>query len=185
MRATSHAITRYATHSDFCGIFQKDMNRLYLLSFLLTGDHGMAEKCFVEGLDNSAKANTVFREWAQSWARRVIVQNAVRMIRPRAVDSEESSGIAHHRSGGTAEMAEIVKLPPFDRFAYVMSVLERYSDNDCSLLLSCTRAQLSAAKIRAMQLLGKSAQSYRSLITTGPNVEAVCPRVAHSSRLLA
>ncbi len=174
MRATSHAIRRYATPTDFYRIFEKDMNRLYLLSFLLTGDNEMAEKCFVEGLENSAKANPVFKEWAQSWARRVIVQNAIRMVRPHAVDNAESGGIAHDHSDVPAALDEIVKLSPFERFAYVMSVLEHYSDNDCSLLLTCTRAQLSAAKIRAMQRLGKSAQGYQSVVITEPNVQAVC-----------
>src|ERR1700739_592378 len=56
--------TPYATRSDFCRIFKKDMNRLYLLSFLLTGKHSLAEKCFVSGLEDSAKGNPVFKEWA-------------------------------------------------------------------------------------------------------------------------
>ena len=49
------------------------MNRLYLLAFLLTADHTTAEKCFVWGLEDSKKGNLVFKEWAQSWARRTII----------------------------------------------------------------------------------------------------------------
>jgi hypothetical protein len=36
----------YATTTDFCQIFETDMNRLYRLSFLLTGDEPTAEQCF-------------------------------------------------------------------------------------------------------------------------------------------
>ncbi len=37
-KASNQEPTRYATRADFCRIFEKDMNRLYVLSFLLTGD---------------------------------------------------------------------------------------------------------------------------------------------------
>jgi len=69
--------TPYATGADFCRIFREDMNRLYLLSLLLTGDEAMAEKCFVRGLEDAGKGNPVFREWAQSWAWRTIIQKAI------------------------------------------------------------------------------------------------------------
>ena len=32
----------YATRADFCHIFEKEVNRLYRLSFLLTGDQMIA-----------------------------------------------------------------------------------------------------------------------------------------------
>jgi hypothetical protein len=34
----------YATKTDFCQIFETDMNRLYRLSLLLTGDEPTAEQ---------------------------------------------------------------------------------------------------------------------------------------------
>jgi len=49
-KRTNRVPEPYAMKSDFCRIFEKDMNRLYLLSFLLTGDRSTAEKCFVGGL---------------------------------------------------------------------------------------------------------------------------------------
>jgi hypothetical protein len=67
-KITDQEPTPYATRADFCRIFEKDMNHLYLLSFLLTGDHALAQGCFVRGLEDSAKGNPVFKECAQSWA---------------------------------------------------------------------------------------------------------------------
>ncbi len=78
-----HNSTAYATSTDFRRIFGNDMNRLYLLAFLLTTDHAAAEKCFVLGLEDSKNGNLVFKDWAQSWARRSIIANAIRMIHPR------------------------------------------------------------------------------------------------------
>ena len=90
-KITNQEPTPYATGADFCRIFQKDMNRFYLLSFLLTGDHSMAERGFVRGLDDSSKGNPVFKKWAESWARRTIIQNAIQMVRPRPTDGSTSS----------------------------------------------------------------------------------------------
>src|SRR5260370_22453185 len=59
------------------------MNGLYQLSFLLTGDHQTAERCFVAGIEDCVKENRVFREWARAWAKRVIVEKAIRELHPR------------------------------------------------------------------------------------------------------
>src|SRR5258708_8266628 len=37
------------------------------------------------------------------------------------------------------EIAAILDLARFDRFVFVMSVLEHYSDHECSILLGCSR----------------------------------------------
>jgi hypothetical protein len=49
------------------------------------------------------------------------------------------------------ETAAVLQLEPFERFVYVMSVLERYSDLDCTVLLGCARRDVIAARIRALQ----------------------------------
>ena len=171
-KVTNQEPAPYATRSDFCRIFEKDMNRLYLLSFLLTGDRTIAEQCFVGGLHIAQEGNQVFKEWAESWARRAIIQNAIRMIRPRkAADATHSTADPGTGNALTehAEIAGIVDLPAFERFAFVMSVLERYSDQECSLLLGCTRGDVAAARTRALERLGKSADLHRKLVSIGSN----------------
>ncbi len=165
----------YATRSDFCRLFEKDMNRLYLLSFLLTGDRTIAEQCFVGGLHIAQEGNQVFKEWAESWARRAIIQNAIRMIRPRkTADATHSTAVPSTGYALTqhAEIVGIVDLPAFERFAFVMSVLERYSDQECSLLVGCTRGDVTAARTRALERLGKSADLHRKLVSIGSNQKA-------------
>ena len=82
---------RYATCEDFLRIFDEDMHGLYQLSFLLTGDPQKGERCFVTGMEDCAKENRVFREWARTWAKRVIVQNAIRELQPRPSHSDSSA----------------------------------------------------------------------------------------------
>lgn len=164
--------TPCATRSEFCRIFEKDMNRLYLLSFLLTADHSLAEESFIRGLEDSAKSYRVFREWAQSWARRTTIQNAIRLTRPRPTEANKSSSTSGGSTGVSinvpAEITEIVRLPALERFVFVMSILEGYSDQECSLLLDCTRADVNAARTRALQQIGRSAQLHRKLVAIGP-----------------
>src|ERR1700741_2299199 len=119
----------YAARNEFCQIFEKDMNSLYFLSLLLTGDHTIAEQCFVGGLHIAQEGSQVFREWAESWARRAIILNAIRMIRPRKITDGTHSTAGSSNGSRLAEHSEITgvfDLPAFERFALVMSVLERY-----------------------------------------------------------
>jgi len=175
-----HNSTAYATSTDFCRIFESDMNRLYLLAFLLTTDHATAEKCFVLGLEDSKNGNLVFKDWAQSWARRSIIANAIRMIHPRpqlaTVDhqSVNESGRGEHAGTGDAavvthletfseEVMAIIALPAFQRFAFVMSVLEGYSNREASLLLDCSVFELVAARTHALQQFGGRPELHRKL----------------------
>jgi DNA-directed RNA polymerase specialized sigma24 family protein len=149
--------TSYASNGDFCRVFQEETDSLYQLSFLLTADRDKAEQCFVSGLEDSLKGSRVFKEWARSWARRAIIQNAVRVIKPRPM--EENGAPSFNTSckalvAEPAEIAAILELARFERFVYVMSVLERYSDQDCSVLLGCPRRDVNAARIRALQQIG-------------------------------
>jgi len=55
-----------------------------------------------------------------------------------------------------AEVCAILGLAPLERFVFVMSVLERYSDHDCSIFLGLARRDIALVRVRAMQQLGKS-----------------------------
>ena len=165
----ANQITRpmpYASSDDFRRVFDQDMNSLYLLSYLLTADREKAEQCFVSGLEDAVEGNPVFKEWARSWARRVIIVNAVRVINPRPMEENGRSGSApvsgngKMPSGEQAEIAAVLGLEPFQRFVYVMTVLERYSEQDCSLLLGCARRDVVAARTRALQQIGSTIASH-------------------------
>lgn len=74
----------------------EDRTRLYLLSFLLTADRAKAEQCAVAGLDLSVEDNAAFRDWAHSWARRIVIHNALRLVAPHP-----ETGGHHAGSGGS------------------------------------------------------------------------------------
>jgi DNA-directed RNA polymerase specialized sigma24 family protein len=157
----------YADSDDFRRIFDENMNSLYLLAFLLTADHGWAEHCFVSGLEDAVGGNPVFREWAHSWARRAIIQNAVRLIKPRPGDASGSLRSASVDSDYKtlpaerhAEVSAVLGLEPFERIVYVMTVLEHYSDHECSLLLGCPRRDVLPARARALEQIGRQVEMH-------------------------
>ncbi|HXW90142.1 MAG TPA: sigma factor-like helix-turn-helix DNA-binding protein [Terriglobales bacterium] len=177
----------YATSTDFCHIFASDMDRLFLLSLLLTADSELAEKCFVRGLEDSKSGNPVFKEWAESWAQRTIVQNAIRMVRPRPRDFVSSDNVKSCDVTQPAEIAAVVALPAFDRFAYVLSVLEGYPLRECALLLGCTPGEVNAARMRALQEVVKSVEGREQTasIRTGNQTLRETDQLDSLSRLAA
>ncbi len=153
----------YATAADFCRVFADSLENLHLLSFLLTADETTAEVSFVSAMEDCVEANAVFRDWAHSWARRTIVQNAVRMLMPHrghATAMRVHREAIHCRFGRTAEanarIATILELDDFERFVFVLSVLCRYSDQDCSVLLDCSRQDVREMRVVSLQHFGES-----------------------------
>jgi DNA-directed RNA polymerase specialized sigma24 family protein len=151
----------YASTADFEQIFTEDMSGLYLLSLLLTGDRDRAEECFVAGIGESTKGNRVFEDWARPWARRTIIQSAIRLIAPRersgstTRDPASARGLNYVPLALEAEVSAILELEPLERIVFVMSVLEGYSDHDCSILLGCSLRDVAEHLARALQHLGR------------------------------
>jgi hypothetical protein len=123
------------------------MHSLYLLSFLLTGDKDKAEQCFIGGLGECLEGMGAFMEWARLWARRAIIRQAIRMIKPAPEATDQSPLVrvetAAIPSPNNNILAAIVSLCAFERFVFVMSILERLSDGDCLSFLRCSRRERS------------------------------------------
>lgn len=139
--------TAYTTSDDFCRIFSAEMDGLYLLALLLTGDAGKAEQCFVAGIGNCVEGNAVFREWARSWARRSIVVQAIQAIAP-AKGAQAVSIPAPPELDPALQV--VFRLDVLERFVYVMSVLEGFSHQDCAILLGVSRPSVVSARARAI-----------------------------------
>ena len=132
----------YASVEDFRAVFAKGVDELYQLSFLLVADPDKAEQCFVAGFEEAVKENHVFKEWARSWARRVIVRSAIRLIEPVLGESEERYIEDDERETELAPGQAVAHLSPFKRFVFIMSVLERNPDRECAALLGCGTADI-------------------------------------------
>ncbi len=151
--------TAYATRRDFQKIFTEDMAGLHLLAFLLTADPDKAEQCFVAGLESSIEDNPVFRQWARSWSTRAIIKNAIKIVAPTPgqpgplppgdcawtwIDDPQSNFL----------IMAVTRLAAFERFVLVMTVLENYSVEECSVLLGRSIDEVTTAKSQALKSLG-------------------------------
>ena len=154
--------TPYAVRNDFCRLFSEEMSSLFLLALLLTSDAKTAEQCFAAALEDCLKANDVFKDWTRTWARRAIVQNAISMMHLAPEHTTESANRLPAMRDVTAPdsgwpFATVMQLPAFQRIVFVLSVLESYPDQECKVLLDCTRLDVVEARTRALELIGEAA----------------------------
>jgi hypothetical protein len=163
-RIAGNIYNGFATSQDFCKLFIEDMDRLYLLSLLLTGNQDKAEQCFLESLDECLNGISVFHEWADFWARRVIIRNAVRISAPHATPIEQipsafdstSQDILPLVLSQHSRFARILALEDFERFVFVLSALEGYSVQSCSILTGASRQEIVETRRRALQHIAAS-----------------------------
>jgi len=145
----------FASKEDFQNIFLDNIDGLYQIAFLLTGEHEKAEVALVSGLEDSLRSNRVFRNWAGAWARRTVIKTAIALVRPRSTQPSFSATGTLDGQNADAESRTILSLGDFDRFVFVISVLERITDIDCALLLGCSRLEVREARVRALEQLPK------------------------------
>src|SRR5271166_359348 len=175
----SSLATAYATPADFCRTFQQEMERLYLLSLLLTAEQHSAEQCFESSLGDCMDVRRVFKEWTPLWTRRIVLQNAIRMLRPAVNKAEEVSQSQPSSPASELDPAlrAVLRLNTFERFVFVMSVLEGYSDHECSMLLRCSQRDVFAAKAKALEHLTTTSEP-QEFLRAGPQFTATGRRLA-------
>ena len=148
-----------ATIQMFRKLLTEGMSSLYLLSFLLTGNRKEARRCFVAGVAGCVDGNRVFKKWATSWARSIIVHNAIRIRSPHAGLSRSGGSVlrsaTHHKLSNNAlrygPFANVLALGDFERFVYVLAVFEEYTDLECSVLLKSSLQEIEQTRSRALQ----------------------------------
>jgi DNA-directed RNA polymerase specialized sigma24 family protein len=138
-----------------------DVNSLYQPAFLLTGDHEKGERCLVAGIEHLVRGNRAFNQWAHAWSKRIVVENAIREVkpRPRVAHPYASAFVFPYGAqlstppGGHFELEAILALEDFERFVFVLSVLDHYSEQDCALFLDCSVLEIREARTRALEKL--------------------------------
>jgi DNA-directed RNA polymerase specialized sigma24 family protein len=152
----------YARHADFCDVFKNDTKHLYLLAFLLTANHKESEQCFTSTVEEVFKEQAVFKKWARSWVKRRLIKNAIEIVLPASARNGQRRdlwGAAQPETQRECEIDTVTKLDPIERFVFVMSILERYSNWECSLLLACSMNKIAQAQITALHRLPELAAS--------------------------
>jgi hypothetical protein len=146
--------TPYPTVTDFLRAFNEEMHSLYLLSFLLTADHDKAEQCLVSAMGECVDGIGFLMDGARPWTRAAVLKHAIQMIKPTPEPTDYVSFTSLKRSATLPEnnpFAAILSLDAFERFVFVMSILEEQSDEECAHLLKCSRRDVTIARLVALK----------------------------------
>jgi hypothetical protein len=163
MHVVNERATPYATAADLFKTFTEEMHSLYLLSLLLTADNDKAEQCFVSAMGECLEEIDAFMDWTRSRARRAILRYAIQIIMPVPEHADSSSLIGLKppaASAGNNPLAAILALDPFERFVFVIAVLEGRSEQDCAILLRSSRRDIMIARVLALKRLADSDSFY-------------------------
>ena len=156
----SERATEYATGNDFCRVFTEDMDRLYSLALLLSADEEKAEQCFAAALEDCLQGNAVFKDWTRSWSKRAVIKHAIGAVSPVPGPRKSGAIIRDRGTGPETEvlMGTVIHMEAFDRFVFVMSVLEGYSVAQSAALLQCSAREVADARLRVLQMMAKNPQ---------------------------
>jgi hypothetical protein len=72
-----------------------------------------------------------------------------------SADSNENRDLwraGQHIARGDDEIDMVTRIQPLERFVFVMSILERYPDQECALLIGCTPKSVAKARMRELDL---------------------------------
>jgi hypothetical protein len=147
---------------DDCQSLISHMEQYFLLGLLLTGSEDDAENCFILALDAWSKAtgNLVDRELAHISMKRALVDSAIQICNSAFshVPRESEADIWNERPEMAYPpwVAAILQLETFDRFVFVLSVLESYSDKDCADLLHSQPEEIAERRARALHSVAVS-----------------------------
>ena len=91
-------------------------------------------------------------------------RKAIEIVSPlsnRPNEIRDSWGAGLHENSGQDKINAVTRLASLERFVFVMSILERYSDRDCALLLGCNPDKVSPARRKGLRRLADFASVLR------------------------
>ena len=154
----------YASKEEFDSVFECERVSLQTLALLLTANSEAAKQCLIRAFRECMTSCSVSKEWVLIWARRAVIRNAISLIMGSVGQSFVNTNDADNglivfspddSLGAIATSESILDLPAFDRFVFVICVLERYSIQDCALLLGKSPAEVSEVRHRAGNRVGQ------------------------------
>lgn len=173
---SAHSAREYSSEADFCELFREQMNRYYFLALVLTADAEKAERCFVTGLESCLQSRRIFKEWAHRWAIHTIIKTAIDLVSPAQRKAQKPIHLPKSEASSSepeALLAALESVPPLDRFVHYMTVVERYSDLECSTFLGCTPSEVRESRERVLLRVGNNEQLAQMVTDFNPGVAQV------------
>jgi hypothetical protein len=155
----------YARKEEFANVFESERVGLRRLALLLTANSEAAKRCLIRAFRECVASSSVSKEWVLGWTRRMVIRKAISLVMgpegqsfANTNDGADNGSIAFSPDdllGAIAGSESILDLPEFDRFVFVICVLERYSVHDCALLLGRSPREINEARKRVGNQAGQ------------------------------
>jgi hypothetical protein len=155
----------YASKEEFTSVFESEQAGLQRLALLLTADSEAAKLCLIRAFRECIASSSVSKEWVLSWARRMLIRNAISLVMGpggqsvvNTNDDTDDGLIGSFPDDWLSAIAtseSILGLADFERFVFVICVLERYSIHDCALLLGRSPRDINEARQRVGSQVGR------------------------------
>ena len=164
----------YTRKEEFVSVFECERASLQRLALLLTANSEVAKRCLIGAFRECIAGSSVSKDWVLNWIRRTVIRNAINLVMgPEGqsfvnTNNETDSGLIAFSPddslGAIATPESIRGLPEFDRFVFVICVLERYSMHDCALLLGRSPREIDEARQRVGNPRGQIDEPGKSLL---------------------
>lgn len=156
------------TQNDYVRLFADSAEPLRWLCYTLTGDEELSGKVLKAALAQSLKgADCVFRDWMVSWARRLIIQACIALVRPTGYlledcaclhSREDGSGVSDQlelalSQSSDALQTRLLHLDPLPRFVFVLRALEGYSRRETALHLGISDRGCESIFVSALEIV--------------------------------
>lgn len=155
-----------ASIETFASVFESERAGLQRLALLLTSNQGAAKRCLTRAFRECVAGNPIHKEWVLSWARRVVIRNAISLVMGSGdqsfinKDDDANNGsitfLPDDSSEAISEYKSILELPDDERFIFVICILERYSLQDCALLLGKPPTEINETRKRIGYQMGQT-----------------------------
>jgi hypothetical protein len=155
---------------DECQFLIFHMDAYYSLALLLTASEEDAESCFALALDMWSQACKAqyprVEDIVHKSMKRALVDSAIEICHPVLGRMHDASGMylstASSASSSSPWIACILQLETFERFVFVLSVLESYSDQECAELLDCQPEEIADARVQAFLSMSAAWRNWHS-----------------------
>ncbi|HUM05108.1 MAG TPA: hypothetical protein VLT90_06585 [Terriglobales bacterium] len=170
------------TKGDYRRLFAEAAEPLRELCYMLTSNVELSDKILEAALEQSLKgAETVFRNWMLSWARRLVIKACIEIVRPWASPlGADTYPLSPLRLDATdhGHLSQVFGLPSevfleslrhldaLSRFVFVLRAMEGYSRHETSLLLNIDDRLCDWVHVRAAQRLEEDAKPIETPVPT-------------------
>jgi DNA-directed RNA polymerase specialized sigma24 family protein len=149
----------YKAHEELIETFEENTSELYQLAFLLTGNSDRSVEAFSKALDFDEAENPVFGGFMTTWARKLIVGEALgtiekelRASKQRVARTAGDEAVGNAKWKRRAHIAReefeeaVIAIDAFPRCAMLLTIFEGMSIEDAAVLLHADKSLTATAQ---------------------------------------